>query len=58
MTSPQFNPYDLFNDDVELHVETMNMASEVLENCKYVDAIHFTDQFEACLSKSYSSFYF
>ena len=64
--SPHFNPYnigvsddnDLFNDDFELYVESINIASNILENCNYVEPDYFKKQFDSSLGNTHTSFYF
>ena len=67
LLSPLFNPYDigesdddhnLYGDDYELHIDTMVTASNILENCNYIDSADFLSQFSDYLNKSYTSFYF
>ena len=58
---PLFNPYDigdyddnLYNDDFELHVDSINVAYSILDQCNYVASHNFKNY----LSKSQTSLYF
>ena len=63
--SPHFNPYDfgdcddndLYDDNSELHIESINIASSILEDCNYVDPPMFQTKFKSCLNSSYTTIY-
>ena len=69
LNSPHFNIFDpgeiddyqMFDHDFEIdsHLETLTTSSAILDNCDYIDPLHFQRTFLSELeSRSYLSFYF